>query len=74
MLKRGVDVEVGFDGGKPDQAALTGTILSLTDPRSELTRGAQAIADLLEQKHGPAAATRHVPADSVPRAAAPAEC
>jgi len=74
MLKRGVDVEVGFDGGKPDQAALTGTILSLTDPRSELTRGAQAIADLLEQKHGPAAATRHVPADSVPRAAVPAEC
>ena len=33
-LKRSVDVEVAFDGAKPDEAALTGTILSLTEPRS----------------------------------------
>lgn len=52
MLKRTVNVEVEFDGGKPDQAALTGTILSLTDPRSEITRGVQAIADILERSHG----------------------
>lgn len=52
MLKRRVDVEVAFDGGRPDQAALTGEILSLTDPRSEITRGAQALADILEAKHG----------------------
>src|SRR5229473_6462862 len=51
-LKRGVDVVVAFDGGKPDEAALTGTILSLTDPRSEITRGAQALTEILERKHG----------------------
>jgi pilus assembly protein CpaE len=51
-LKRSVDVEVAFDGAKPDEAALTGTILSLTDPRSEITRGAHALADILERKHG----------------------
>jgi hypothetical protein len=26
--------------------------LSLTDTRSEITRGAQALADILEEKHG----------------------
>jgi Flp pilus assembly CpaE family ATPase len=51
-LKRAVNVEVAFDGSKPDEAALTGTILSLTDPRSEITRGAQTLADILEAKHG----------------------
>jgi pilus assembly protein CpaE len=51
-LKRNVDVEVAFDGAKPDEAALTGTILSLTDPRSEITRGARALAEILEGKHG----------------------
>ena len=51
-LKRTVDVEVAFDGAKPDEAALTGTILSLTDPRSEITRGARTLADILEGKHG----------------------
>src|SRR2546427_922961 len=51
-LKRTVDVEVAFDGAKPDEAALTGTILSLTDPRSEITRGARALAEILESKHG----------------------
>jgi Flp pilus assembly CpaE family ATPase len=52
MLKRTVDVEVSFDGTRPEQAALSGQILSLTDPRSEITRGAQAVADILEDKHG----------------------
>jgi MinD-like ATPase involved in chromosome partitioning or flagellar assembly len=52
MLKRRVDVEVAFDGTRPEQAALSGEILSLTDPRSEITRGAQALADILEDKHG----------------------
>ncbi|TME57340.1 MAG: hypothetical protein E6I58_05980 [Chloroflexi bacterium] len=51
-LKRAVNVEVAFDGSKPDEAALTGTILSLTDTRSEITRGVQALADILEEKHG----------------------
>jgi pilus assembly protein CpaE len=51
-LKRSIDVEVAFDGAKPDEAALTGTILSLTDPRSEITRGARALAEILDAKHG----------------------
>src|SRR5229473_1148579 len=51
-LRRSVDVEVAFDGSKPDEAALTGTILSLTDPRSEITRGARALAEILDGKHG----------------------
>jgi Flp pilus assembly CpaE family ATPase len=52
VLKRPVDVEVGYDGGRPDQAALKGEILSLTTPRSEVARGADALADLLEAHHG----------------------
>ena len=51
-LKRAVNVEIAFDGSKPEDAALTGTILSLSDPRSEITHGVQAIADILEDKHG----------------------
>src|SRR5713101_2872581 len=51
-LKRSIDVEVAFDGAKPDEAALTGTILSLTDHRSEITRGARALAEILDAKHG----------------------
>jgi pilus assembly protein CpaE len=51
-LKRAVNVEVAFDGSKPDEAALTGTILSLTDTRSEITRGVQALVNILEEKHG----------------------
>jgi Flp pilus assembly CpaE family ATPase len=60
MLRRSVDVEVAFDGVKPDQAAVTGAILSMTDPRSEITRGSQAIADILEEKHGNAAQRPHL--------------
>jgi len=71
MLKRSVDVEVSFDGAKPDQAALTGEILSLTDPRSEITRGAQALADILEDKHG-TGKHRHMQAE--PRASGPVDC
>jgi pilus assembly protein CpaE len=52
MLKRNVDVEIAFDGSKPDQAALTGTILSMSDPRSEITRGARAVADIILEKQG----------------------
>lgn len=51
MLKREVDVEVGFDANRPEQAAVEGQILSLTNPRSELTRGAEALAALLDVRH-----------------------
>jgi Flp pilus assembly CpaE family ATPase len=52
MLKRRVDVEIAFDGPKPDQAALTGTILSISDSRSEIARGAQALANIITDTHG----------------------
>ena len=52
MLKRGIDVEIAFDASRPEQAAVDGVILSLTNPRSELTRGSETLASLLESKHG----------------------
>jgi len=52
MLKRAVDVEIAFDGPKPDQAALTGTILSMADPRSEISRGAHELAGIITDTHG----------------------
>jgi Flp pilus assembly CpaE family ATPase len=64
MLKREVDVQIGFDAGRPDQAALDGVILSLTNPRSEMTRGSEAIAALLESKHAAAARTDGTPTHS----------
>ena len=50
-LKRGVDVEVAFDGIKPEQAAVDGAILSVTDPKSEVTRGSNALAALIDRVH-----------------------
>ena len=55
-LRRRVDVEVGFDGIKPEQAAVEGAILSVTDPRSEITRGSNALAALIDGVHNPSAA------------------
>ncbi|TMC84221.1 MAG: cyclic nucleotide-binding domain-containing protein [Chloroflexi bacterium] len=52
MLKREVDVEVAFDGARPEQAAVDGVILSVADARSEVTRGCLRLAGLLEAKHG----------------------
>jgi len=68
-LKREVDIEIAFDGSRPEQAAVDGAILSLTNPRSEMAKGCEAIAALLDSKHGrprhkPAEA--HVESDGVP--------
>jgi Flp pilus assembly CpaE family ATPase len=57
MLKREVDVEILFDGTKPEQAAVDGVILSITDARSEMTKGCERLALLLDEKHGRRAAT-----------------
>jgi len=51
MLKREVDIEIAFDANRPEQAAVDGVILSLTNPRSEMTRGCEALASMLEDKH-----------------------
>src|SRR5256884_8886861 len=52
MLKREVNVEVGFDGTRPEQAAVDGVILSAADARSEMTRGCLRLATLLDATHG----------------------
>lgn len=62
-LKRAVDVEVGFDGARPEQAALGGVILSLTDARSEITRATEALAAQLVARH---TAPPDVPPDPAP--------
>lgn len=49
LLKRAIEVEVGFDGSRPGLAGMRGEIVSLTQPRSELTRGSEELADLLER-------------------------
>ncbi|HVB77398.1 MAG TPA: cyclic nucleotide-binding domain-containing protein [Candidatus Nitrosotalea sp.] len=46
-LKREIAYEFGYDGSKPDEAAVKGEILVLTDPRSAITRGAQALAQIV---------------------------
>lgn len=51
MLKRQIDVEIAFDGARPEQAAIDGQILSLSDARSELTKGAETLAEILDSKH-----------------------
>jgi len=65
MLKRPVDVEIQFDGTRPDEAALHGSLLSLTDPRSEVTKGAEALARRLESAQPLAAVTDAPPIGSV---------
>ena len=52
MLKRKVDVEVAYDYSRPDQAAVNGEILSISNARSEIAKGAEALADLLHAYHG----------------------
>jgi len=51
-IKRKVDLEVAFDGGRTEQAAVDGAILTLTNTRSEVARGAEELAGLLESTHG----------------------
>ena len=55
MLGRPVDIEIPFDASRPDEAAVHGHILSLTDPKSEISKTSETLADLLEKAH-PAAA------------------
>ena len=46
-LGRAPDVVIGYDGVKPDRAALEGTILAATDPKSEIAKGTHRLAELL---------------------------
>jgi MinD-like ATPase involved in chromosome partitioning or flagellar assembly len=51
-IKRKVDLEVAFDGGRTEQAAVDGAILTLSNARSEVAHGAEMLAALLEAIHG----------------------
>jgi MinD-like ATPase involved in chromosome partitioning or flagellar assembly len=51
-LKRPVDIEIEFDGPRPEQAAVDGVLLSLSNPKSEIARGAETLAALLDFRHG----------------------
>ncbi len=46
-LKQELAVEIDFDGTKPDEAAVKGEILVLTDPKSALARGAEQLSALI---------------------------
>src|SRR4029077_20422718 len=46
-LKQELAVEIEFDGTKPDEAAVKGEILVLTDPKSAISRGAEQLAQLI---------------------------
>src|SRR5438477_169216 len=46
-LKQELAVEIDFDGTKPDEAAVKGEILVLTDPKSALSRGAEQLAQII---------------------------
>jgi len=65
MLGRPVDVEMFYDGGRPDEAALHGNLLSLTDPRSEITKGVEALARRLEATQPLAAIADGSASDSI---------
>jgi len=65
MLGKPVDVEMFYDGGRPDEAALQGNLLSLTDPRSEITKGVEALARRLEATQPLAAIADGSASDSI---------
>jgi pilus assembly protein CpaE len=46
-LKQAINVEIGYDGAKADEAAVKGEILVLTDGRSSIARGAENLAGII---------------------------
>jgi MinD-like ATPase involved in chromosome partitioning or flagellar assembly len=46
-LKQDLSVEIDFDGTKPDEAAVKGEILVLTDPKSAISRGVEQLAQMI---------------------------
>lgn len=46
-LKQEIVVEFTYDGSKPDEAAVKGEILVLSDPKSTVSRGAEQLADVV---------------------------
>jgi CRP-like cAMP-binding protein len=46
-LKQEIAVEIGYDGAKPDEAAVKGEILAIMDAKSAVTRGAEQLAGIV---------------------------
>ncbi len=46
-LRQTIAVEIAFDGSKPDEAAVRGELLVLSDPKSNIARGTRELADVL---------------------------
>ena len=62
-LQRRVDIEFGFDGTLPEQAAVEGIILSVTNRKSEVTKGADALAAMIDSIHSSGASAPAARAD-----------
>ncbi len=65
-LKQAITAEIGYDGAKADEAAVKGDILVLTDPKSAIARGAEALAEIVaglkaEASGGTAPGERRLP-------------
>jgi len=43
--------EIPYDGARPDEAAVHGSILAVTNPKSEIARGVEAMATAIEARH-----------------------
>ncbi len=63
-----VTYEIPYDGARPDEAAVHGSILAVTSPKSEITRAVELIATAIEARQAAQAPqTPHLP----PAAATP---
>ena len=60
-LKQAIAVEVAFDGSKPDEAAVRGEILVLSDPKSAIARASHELGDLLIGIRGDKDKGKHLP-------------
>ena len=46
-IGRPVNVMIGHDGNRPDRAVLAGTVLVVSEPRSEIARGVRKLTELI---------------------------
>lgn len=60
-LQQEVAVEIAYDGSKPDEAAVRGELLVLTDPKSSITRGVLTLVEVIEGRTDAARKERRLP-------------
>jgi MinD-like ATPase involved in chromosome partitioning or flagellar assembly len=63
-----VTYEIPYDGVRPDEAAVHGSILAVASPKSEITRAVELIATAIEARHAARApeATSAIAAPATP--------